>query len=124
MTIITVPKIAGKTPPSVFDSRGSSETNSQALSAYWADLRADPHGVREVHATTWPSGSSFSLPPSAVTTMLAICRSAELARAARPAPGTGRSSLASSSPRARASGLSSAPSRSSFRSRSRMRSCR
>ena len=28
MTIITVPKMAGKMPPSVFDSRGSSLTNS------------------------------------------------------------------------------------------------
>ena len=28
-TIITVPKMAGNTPPSVFDSRGSSDTNSQ-----------------------------------------------------------------------------------------------
>ena len=28
MTIITVPKIAGKTPPSVLASRGSSATNS------------------------------------------------------------------------------------------------
>ena len=33
MTIMTVPKIAGKTPPSVFDSRGSSETNSQTFAA-------------------------------------------------------------------------------------------
>ena len=30
-TIITVPKIAGKMPPSVFDSRGSSATNSQSV---------------------------------------------------------------------------------------------
>src|SRR2546426_366868 len=29
MTIITVPKMAGNTPPSVLASRGSSETNSQ-----------------------------------------------------------------------------------------------
>ena len=29
MTIITVPKMAGKMPPSVFDSRGSSLKNSQ-----------------------------------------------------------------------------------------------
>ncbi|MNX98498.1 hypothetical protein D3C86_1309120 [compost metagenome] len=29
--IITVPKIAGKIPPSVFASRGSSERNSQIL---------------------------------------------------------------------------------------------
>ena len=28
ITIITVPKMAGKMPPSVFDSRGSSDTNS------------------------------------------------------------------------------------------------
>ena len=32
-TIITVPKIAGNTPPSVFDSRGSSATNSQTRAA-------------------------------------------------------------------------------------------
>ena len=30
ITIMTVPKIAGKTPPSVFDSRGSPATNSQS----------------------------------------------------------------------------------------------
>ena len=29
-TIITVPKMAGNTPPSVLDSRGSSATNSQS----------------------------------------------------------------------------------------------
>ena len=32
-TIITVPKIAGNTPPSVFDSRGSSATNSHTPAA-------------------------------------------------------------------------------------------
>ncbi len=32
-TIITVPKMAGNTPPSVFDSRGSSATNSQSREA-------------------------------------------------------------------------------------------
>jgi hypothetical protein len=31
ITISTVPKIAGKIPPSVFDSRGSVETNSTSL---------------------------------------------------------------------------------------------
>ena len=30
ITIMTVPKIAGKTPPSVLDSRGSPATNSQS----------------------------------------------------------------------------------------------
>ena len=33
ITIMTVPKIAGNTPPSVFASRGSSATNSQAFAA-------------------------------------------------------------------------------------------
>ncbi len=32
-TIRTVPKMAGKIPPSVFDSRGSPETNSQIREA-------------------------------------------------------------------------------------------
>ena len=32
-TIMTVPKIAGNTPPSVLDSRGSSDTNSQTRAA-------------------------------------------------------------------------------------------
>ena len=101
MTIITVPKIAGKTPPSVFDSRGSSETNSQALWAYWATFAPIPMAFGKYRSTTWASGSSFCLPPSAVTTMLAICR-------ARSSPSRAAcawywaSSLASSSPRARA----------------------
>ena len=33
---MTVPKIAGKMPPSVFDSRGSPERNSQRRLAYTA----------------------------------------------------------------------------------------
>jgi hypothetical protein len=49
-TIITVPKIAGKMPPSVFDSRGSAETNSHDAGEVEAELAADPHRVRPQRA--------------------------------------------------------------------------
>ena len=75
MTIMTVPKIAGNTPPSVFDSRGSSETNSQSLARRSEPTLAPiPMAFGKYTSTTWASGSSFSLPPSAVTTTLAVCR--------------------------------------------------
>ena len=63
-TIITVPKIAGKMPPSVFDSRGSPERNSQTRLAY---TPARPQVLSRLGAYTRyrsSAGSVFSSPPA------------------------------------------------------------
>ena len=59
-TIITVPKMAGKMPPSVFDSRGWPETNSQRREKYEAPALEEIHVVGPDgphHEAHWDGGS-------------------------------------------------------------------
>src|SRR5882672_727778 len=62
-TIMTVPKIAGNTPPSVFDSRGSLHTNSATRATYRQALAGRLIAFGASTCRIWISGSSFSLPP-------------------------------------------------------------
>ena len=125
MTIITVPKMAGNTPPSVFDSRGSSDTNSQTLADVVRGLgRRRPSRSGSTRRRPGRAGSSFSLPPSAATTTLAVCRARSSASRAscvlvarlRAPPARARSALDLRARRSR-------PRSSSVRSRSRICSC-
>ena len=71
---MTVPKIAGNTPPSVFDSRGSSDTNSQTRARYRAAFPGRPIAFGVSTCRTWMRGRYFSLPSSTVMPTLAVRR--------------------------------------------------
>ena len=71
-TISTVPKMAGNTPPSVFDSRGSSNRNSQMRPAYVPTFEKNPIRFGERTRTTSSIGSSFCFPPSTENTTVPV----------------------------------------------------
>ena len=69
MTIITVPKMAGKTPPSVLASRGSSQKNSQKRVRYRPMRCAHVMSLGRKPRTTPAIGTVFSRPATSRTTI-------------------------------------------------------
>jgi hypothetical protein len=67
ITIITVPKMAGKMPPSVLDSRGSPLTNSHSRPAYTCARPQVVSRLGRKARNTSSVRSSFCWPSAAAT---------------------------------------------------------
>ncbi len=82
-TIITVPKIAGKIPPSVFDSRGSSVRNSHSRDRYSRSFAAVSSALGLIARTTLPTGISMRVPSAACITRVSASNASRMSNKLR-----------------------------------------